>query len=97
MGRGCGVDDLLGLGLGFHFFETGDEDVEGARLVFGEVGDCGFLGWVADYTCELPGAGQDEGGEELGDLAVSAEEEDAGGHFFERREARDGTIKQMEK
>ena len=66
--------------LGLDIFHTGDEDVERSRLVGAECGDCWLLSWIADYACELPGAGEDEGGEELGHFAVAAEEEDTRGH-----------------
>lgn len=38
------------------------------------------MGRVTDYGGQVPGAGEQFGGQEEGDFAVATEEEDAGGH-----------------
>lgn len=70
------------MGLRFDVLQAADENVQVTSGVLGRTRgrreglDGGDLVGVADYAGDVPGAAEEEGGQELGDLAVSAEEED---------------------
>lgn len=70
------VDDCLGVGLGFYVFDAFDQDRDFAGSGFACCQDFGFLVWVANDRCDVPGSREELGGHEEGDFAVAAEKED---------------------
>jgi hypothetical protein len=66
--------------LGGHFLDAADEDVEFARVTGSQVLDGGDLFLGADEAGDGPGALEEKGGEELGDFAVTADEENVVRH-----------------
>lgn len=70
------VEDAGGLVLAVDVFDAADEDAEAAGEAGAEPLDGGDLVLLADDAGDGPGALEEQGGEELGDFAVAAEDED---------------------
>lgn len=90
-GRTCGPDDVIGfdviedfgsLLLVGNFVETMDACLELSRPTDGEFLNGGRLLGGADEAGDGPGLLEEEGGKQLGDFAVAADDEDVvwGGH-----------------
>ena len=71
------IQNLLRIIITLHILYTLHQHIQLPRTVFPCFKNIAFLVGVADYGCEVPGAGEDFGGHEEGDLAVAAEEQDA--------------------
>lgn len=74
------VQNGLCLGLGLDVLDAADEDVELALQALAELLDRGDLLLCADDAGDRPRFLQQEGCQQLGDLAVAAEDEDVFAH-----------------
>lgn len=70
------VQDARCLLLAIDVFNASDKDAEPTWQSSAELFDGGHLFLFADYAGDGPGALEEQWGEELGDFAVAAEDED---------------------